>query len=143
VLLVRLGEVADRIRHAARRRRWSPTEATGRRGEDLAHRYLQRKGYTIIGRNYRTRSGSGEIDIIARDGDTLVFVEVKTRTTAADAEPERAMGERKEAALIRGARDYCRRTNADPALVRFDVVGVVLGESARIRHAKNALALPL
>jgi putative endonuclease len=62
----------------------------GRIGEDLAHRYLRRRGYTVIARNYRTRSGSGEIDIVAWNGPTLVFIEVKTRQTDEYGSPDRS-----------------------------------------------------
>ena len=63
------------------RRRRKPGDH-GRIGEDLAHRHLRRHGCTVVARNYRTRSGSGEIDVVAWEGEKLVFVEVKTRATA-------------------------------------------------------------
>ena len=76
-----LFRLLDGVRHRSRRRTMSPDQVTGRRGEDLAHRYLQDQGLTVIGRNYRARSGMAELDIIAREGDKLVFVEVKTRAS--------------------------------------------------------------
>jgi putative endonuclease len=113
--------------------------ATGRRGEDLAHRFLQKRGYTIAGRNFRARSGSGEIDIVARDGDAVVFVEVKTRESAEFGSPVRAIDRDKEAAMRRAAREYCRRANLDMAQARFDVIGIVLTKPPTIRHWKRAI----
>ena len=72
-------EVADALRHYGRSRSWASDQAIGRRGEDLAQRFLQRTGMTIVARDYRLESGAGEIDLIGWDGETLVFVEVKTR----------------------------------------------------------------
>src|SRR5689334_17626740 len=77
-MFVLLYRIADRIRQRGRARAWETTRALGRRGEDIAHRYLQREGMTVVARNYRTATGAGEIDLVAWHGDTLVFVEVKT-----------------------------------------------------------------
>jgi putative endonuclease len=98
----------------------------GRIGEDLAHRYLRRQGCTIVARNYRTRSGSGEIDVVAWQGETLVFVEVKTRETAEFGAPERAVDADKERRLRTAARDYARRAGVEWERTRFDIVSVVL-----------------
>ena len=81
----------------------------GRIGEDLAHRYLRRKGCTIVARNYRTRSGSGEIDVVAWQEETLVFVEVKTRSSEEFGAPDRAVDADKQRHLRTAARDYARR----------------------------------
>src|SRR5580704_7602359 len=78
----------------------------GRLGEDLAHRYLRRQGCTVIARNYRTRSGSGEIDIVAWQGKALVFVEVKTRQTDEYGEPSLAVDAEKQQRLHLAARDF-------------------------------------
>ena len=131
--------LSDWLRHRARERHWNPERAVGRRGEDLAQRYLQRQGYTIVSRNYSNRSGPGEIDIVARDGDTVVFVEVKTRLSAEFGAPERAIDREKEEAVWRTARDYCRRADVDPRLLRFDLVTVVAEEPPRIRHFRGSL----
>jgi putative endonuclease len=99
---------------------------SGRIGEDLAHRYLRRHGCTIVARNYRTRSGSGEIDIVAWQGETLVFVEVKTRDSAEFGAPGRAVDSDKEQHLRAAAGDYARRAGVEWVRTRFDVVSVVL-----------------
>src|SRR5262249_37377149 len=92
----------------ALRRRSRPNDH-GRMGEDFAHRYLRGHGCAIVARNYRTRSAWGEIDIVAWHGETLAFVEVKTRTTAAFGEPESAVDSEKRERLQLAARDYARR----------------------------------
>ena len=120
-----LYRLADRLRDRARRRQWTADQATGRRGEDLAHRHLRAQGYTVIARNYRTPTGSGEIDVIARHGETLVFVEVKARQTAEFGTPDRAVDEEKRRRLMRAARDYAHRTDTPWDRVRFDIVSVL------------------
>jgi putative endonuclease len=107
-------------------RRRSPGADHGRLGEDLAHRYLRRRGCTIVARNYRPRSGAGEIDLVAWQGETLVFVEVKTRATAEFGQPDRAVDAEKRQHLTRAARDYARRAGVGWDRTRFDIVAVVL-----------------
>ena len=122
-LVYRLG---DAVRHSRRKKLWNADQAAGRRGEDLAHRFLQNRGMRVVARNYRPRSGAGELDIVAWDGDTLVFVEVKSRTTEEFGSPDRAVDEAKRERLLRAARDYVRRAGVDWRRVRFDIVNVVL-----------------
>ena len=98
----------------------------GRIGEDLAHRYLRRRGCTIVARNYRTRSGSGEIDLVAWQGGTLVFVEVKTRDSQEFGAPDRAVDTDKKRHLRTAASDYARRADVEWGRTRFDIVSVVL-----------------
>ena len=112
-------------------RRRSVEDDHGRVGEDLAHRYLRRHGCTVVARNYRTQSGSGEIDIIAWHGTTLVFVEVKTRSRTDFGLPEDAVDAEKRSRLQRAGRDYARRTKVDWRRTRFDIVSVYLGEMNR------------
>lgn len=119
-LLAPLYRFADLLRYRNHRN-------TGRRGEDLAHRYLRRRGFVITARNWRPPQGGGEIDIVARDGEYLVFVEVKTRTSDKWNAPERDINDDKMRALRRAARDYVRRAGADPAMVRFDVIAIAGG----------------
>jgi putative endonuclease len=110
----------------------------GRIGEDLAHRYLRRHGCTIVARNYRTATGSGEIDLVAWQGKTLVFVEVKTRSTAEFGEPERAVDSEKQLHLQRAARDYVRRAGVEWSETRFDIVSIVLDQPVRIEWIQDA-----
>ncbi len=134
-----IGALFDWLRDVARRRRWNPEAALGRRGEDLAHRYLRRRGYTIVARNYRTAAGDAEADLIAWDGDTLVVVEVKARSSTEYGPPERAIGEDKRAHLRRVARSYARKTDTPLERVRFDQVTVAPG--APIQLICNAFSI--
>ena len=136
-MLRRLYEIADVLRHHARARKVHPTLALGRRGEDLAHRFLQRAGMTIVARNYRTASGSGEIDLIGWEGETLVVVEVKSRQTDEYGTPDRAIGTEKKRALIRAARDFTRHANVPWERVRFDVITVVFGTPPQLSHFRD------
>ena len=76
-----LWKLSDAARQLRERKLLSPEAALGRKGEDLAHRYLRSAGYTVVARNYRPGEDS-EIDIIARQKETLIFVEVKSRRSA-------------------------------------------------------------
>jgi putative endonuclease len=109
----------------------------GRFGEDLAHRHLRSHGFTIVARNWRPPQGGGEIDIVSREGDWLVFVEVKTRASGETSAPERDIDRDKIDALRRAARDYVRRAEADPAKVRFDAIAIT---GRRIEHFRDAFA---
>lgn len=129
----------DGLRDRLRRRVWSPQRASGARGEDLAHRLLQREKYRVVARNYRPPSGSGEIDIIAWDGDTLAVVEVKTRATDDYGTPDRAVGEHKRLRMERAALDYTRRAGVPWEQVRFDIVTVIDGEPPVLTLFRDAL----
>jgi putative endonuclease len=131
--------ISDALRDRARRRRWTPDAATGRRGEDLAHRYLERRGFTVVARNWRPPSGSGEIDLVAWDGPSLVFVEVKCRRSNEFGDPARNVGTAKRDALVRAGRDYARRTGAARDVLRVDLVSIVLGAQPEIAHSRDAL----
>ncbi len=128
----------DQFRHKARLRAWEPDKAMGRRAEDLAHRFLQGLGYTIVGRNFQSRTGTGEIDLIARDGDMLVFVEVKSRSSEQFGTPDRAVDEDKRSRIVRASWEYIRRSGEEPVAVRFDIVSVVFGSSPEIFHFPDA-----
>jgi putative endonuclease len=121
----------------ALRRRWL-REDHGRIGEDLAHRYLRRHGCAIVARNYRPPSGAVEIDLVAWHGQTLVFVEVKTRAGEDFGTPDRAVDREKQAYVERAARDYARRARVDWKNTRFDIVAVVLEKPPRIEWTRNA-----
>lgn len=102
-----------------------PRQALGKSGEDLACRELRRRGYAILARRYRTRAG--EIDIVARDGDTLVFVEVKARVSLQFGHPAEAVTAAKQRRLALMATDYLARHSGLESACRFDVVAITLG----------------
>ena len=97
-------------------------QRTGRLGEDLAVRHLRRKGYKIIERNFRTRLG--EIDIIARHKDQLVFIEVKARKSANYGDPKFAVTARKQRKISMVALAYMKKHDVMGQPARFDVVAV-------------------
>ena len=133
-----LYRLADSVRHRFRRRCWTHDLAAGRRGEDLAHRLLRRAGLTVVARNYRPPSGNGEIDLVAREGDALVFVEVKLRASDEFGTPDQAVDAEKRRNLERVARDYARRAGVEWDRVRFDVVSITAGSPDRVVHLRNA-----
>src|SRR6478672_12905296 len=94
----------------------------GRRGEDAAARYLQMLGYVIVARGHR--DNIGEIDLIAVDGRTLVFIEVKTRTSHDAGHPADAVDDAKQRRLTRLALSYMKRHDLLECQARFDVVAV-------------------
>ena len=114
----------------------------GARGEKLACRFLKRSGYKILFRNFRGRTG-GEIDIVCRDHDTLVFVEVKTRTREDFGRPLLAVDRAKQKRISRGALAWLRMLENPDILFRFDVVEVMIadGVQPRIELIKNAFPL--
>jgi putative endonuclease len=128
----------DSLRDARRRRTWDRDKASGRRGEDLAHRFLRKQGYTIVARNYRLSSGDAEADLIARHGEDLVIVEVKTRATDEFGPPEQAVNPEKRRHLMRVAREYARKTNTPWEHMRFDIVSIVLREPPQITLLRAA-----
>lgn len=93
-------------------------------GEDLAADYLTTRGYTILARNYRKKTG--EIDIIARDGEYLVFIEVKTRTNLLFGQPYEAVTLRKQAQISRVALGYITINKLHNQAMRFDVISVLI-----------------
>ena len=130
----------DRIASTLGRVRTLPQHLeTGQRGEEEAYFYLRAHGYVVIARNWRTPRRRGEIDLIAWDGDTLCFVEVKTRTTRAVAPAEAAVDRDKQQELRGMARTYLRRLGPETRF-RFDVVSVYLvpGETADVTLFKDA-----
>ena len=121
------------------RRPASPTTSeTGSLGERLAALYLEANGYRLvmanftvpIGRNSRGAPVTGEIDIIALDGDTLCFIEVKTKASTAFAPPDAAINTRKQRQITRSARVYRRVFGLADMPFRYDVVSVVLPHDA-------------
>ena len=107
---------------------------TGSHYEELAAVFLQNSGYEILQRNFRSRTG--EIDLIARDGNTLVFVEVKYRKNGSFGHPEEAVSYIKQRNIIKTAQFYmCRFGIRDTVPCRFDIVAV---EGDSIRLIQNA-----
>ena len=114
----------------------------GALGEKLACRFLRRNGYKLLYRNFKGRSG-GEIDIVCRDNDTLVFVEVKTRTREDFGRPFSAVDRQKQKRISRGGLAWLRRLDNPDILFRFDVVEVIVSDDAkpRLELIKNAFPL--
>ncbi len=136
--MISLYRLADALRQRRRARTATTEQANGRRGEDLAHRFLRRRGLTIVARNFRPRSGHGELDMVAWDRETLVFVEVKARASADFGSPDRAVGRDKEKDLRRAAGEYLRRSGTAWERARFDLVNVVLADPPEIEWIKDA-----
>ena len=100
--------------------------AFGLESETLAARFLSQRGYRIVERNYRTRRG--EIDLVAYDGHTLVFVEVKTRRSTAFGEPHGAIDRRKQIRMERLAHQYLHHRRLEDRDCRFDLVFIHVKE---------------
>ena len=115
-----------------------PDQALGRRGEDLAHRYLRRAGFTVVARNYRTRSGTFEIDLVAWERETLAIVEVKSRSTDEFGAPDRNVDLEKRRRIVRAARDYARRAEVPWSRIRFDIVTVLFKGKAVVKLQRDA-----
>lgn len=115
----------------------------GSAGERLAARFLKKKGYKPIRRN--CRSSMGEIDLVMRDRDEVVFVEVKTRTSRQWGDPEQAVTRTKQRRISRQAMRFATRHDLRGRPLRFDVVAVVLADGARprITHYPDAFRLSL
>ena len=101
-------------------------QRVGQKGEEAAYFHLRKLGYTVIARNFRSPRCRGEIDLIGWDGDTLCFVEVKTRTTFDVKPPEAAVDRHKRRLMSAVVRDYLRRY-PPWCQWRFDVVSVYYG----------------
>ena len=109
----------------------------GKKGEEIALAYLKSKKYKIIEKNLRNRFG--EIDIIAKDHGTLVFIEVKTRTSEAFGTPIQGINEKKQKRLKQLAQRYLAEKGLIEQEVRFDVLGILqTGEETKIEHIPNA-----
>jgi putative endonuclease len=114
-----------------------PRQSLGKMGETLACRELRRRGYVILARRHRTRYG--EIDIVAREGDTIVFVEVKARRDVAFGGAGAAVTSWKQRRIARMAGDYLARHDLLEAPCRFDVVAIDFdGDRPRIEVYAHA-----
>ncbi len=110
----------------------------GHWGEQQACKYLENMGFKILDKNYRCRLG--EIDLIALDGDYLVFIEVKTRTSVSYGFPAESIGKRKQNKYIQMASIYAKEKGIYGASFRFDVVEIIINGPGRwgINHISNA-----
>jgi putative endonuclease len=130
---------------AARIREWVakrfPQKSLGDRGEDAAAKFLKRQGFHILARGLD--SPLGELDIVAVDGRTVVFVEVKTRRTDDAGRPSEAIDQRKEQRMTQAALAYLKSNRLLNYSARFDVVAIMWPDDARkptIEHFKNAFS---
>ena len=107
-------------------------------GEEYARRFLEGRGYSILETNYRGKYG--EIDLIAREGECLVFVEVKSRRTGAFGRPEESVTEAKQQRLVQAALEYMQSKEMEEGEWRIDVVGIEAGGARpRVRLVRNAV----
>ncbi len=134
-----MGRLRDWLR---RRGQDNADHALGRRGEKIARRLLSARGLKTLATNYR--GGGGEIDLICLDRraahETVVFVEVKTRTSDAWTDPDAAVDADKRRRVQRAAEHYTARRDLGDADLRFDIVSVVIrpGAKPEARHVENA-----
>jgi len=115
-------------------------KALGKKGEELALRFLKKRGYQIIERNYVCKMG--EMDIIAREKDILAFIEVKTRTSTTFGPPQLAVNPKKQSQMSKVALHFLKEKRLEDAKARFDVVAIALGlKGAEIELIKDAFDL--
>jgi putative endonuclease len=126
----------DQRKHAARR--------TGIRGETYAYWYLRRHGYVFVARNYTPRGLKGELDLVGYDGETLAFVEVRTRTLREDltALPELSITTDKQRVVARTAQRFLAERHVSNCPCRFDVLAIdnLPGRSPAVRLHKDAFS---
>jgi putative endonuclease len=115
----------------------------GTTGERLVAKHLWRTGRKVLYRNYRPKEG-GEVDIVYREGNTLVFGEVKTRTRGEFGDPSKSVTRAKEKLVIRGANAWLRELNYPEVLFRFDIIEVLLheGKAPQLQVIENAYTTP-
>ena len=119
--------------------RLRPAESLGDRGERIAERYLLKHGYVIVDRGYS--DNLGEIDLIAVEDKTVVFVEVKTRSSDFAGNPFEAVDDRKQEKITKTALSYMKQHDLLECRVRFDVVSIIWPETRQapqIEHFENA-----
>jgi putative endonuclease len=113
---------------------------TGKKGEDIACAYLKSRGYRIVERNYKCPLG--ELDIVAKDGDAIVFVEVKSRKSEEFGDPQLAVGLEKQKKVSRMSLTYLKEKHLYPCNARFDVVAIkMLPDGITIELIQNAFEL--
>jgi putative endonuclease len=112
-----------------------PRHQLGTAAEDQAAEFLKQRGYRILARNVAYKVG--EVDIVAEDGDTLVFVEVRSRTDPDQVHPAATVTKKKQRQIVRTAMAYCQHHQIRDTMIRFDVVAV-LGPEGGIELYQNA-----
>jgi putative endonuclease len=115
--------------------------SVGNRGEELATAFLERNGFAIIERNFRCKGG--EVDIVASEGKTLVFVEVKSRKTMTYGVPQLAVTPFKQRQISKAALTWLARNHRHDSPARFDVIAILLSSDYQhqVEHIKNAFDL--
>jgi putative endonuclease len=114
------------------------TVTSGRAAEDLSAQWLQEHGFTVLDRHFTFRK-VGELDIVAREGDVLVFVEVRSSNSDRNPTPEMTIGWKKQVRVRRSAEAWMRLKNMEGLPCRCDVIAVVtIGGQTTIRHYPNA-----
>jgi putative endonuclease len=115
---------------------------TGKKGENIAVAYLKSNGYRIVERNYKCLFG--EIDIVAKDGDTVVFIEVKSRKSEEFGDPQVAVGLEKQKKISKISLKYLEEKHLYPCNARFDVVAIkMLPSGNKVELIQNAFELTL
>ena len=115
------------------------THTRGSRGESIAEAYLRRKGHAVLARNFRDPVSRCEIDLVTRDGDELVFVEVKAGTGRRFGDPQSWVDGRKQRHIVRAARRFLQERSWHETPCRFDVVGIDLSRNPpRVTHLEHA-----
>jgi putative endonuclease len=112
-----------------------PRHQLGTAAEQTATDFLVKNGYQILERNVSYKVG--EIDIVARDSDTLVFIEVRSRSRPGQVHPAATVTRRKQVQIVRAAMAYCQDHHIKDTMIRFDVIAV-LGNQGKIEHIPNA-----
>lgn len=113
-------------------------QETGKSGEELASQYLEKQGYKILDRNFNCHQG--EIDIIAKDKDEIVFIEVKTRTNKKYGFASEAVNENKQKHLLRAIKYYIYTKKYENSFIRIDVIEVYIkNDEININHIKQAI----
>jgi len=115
--------------------------ALGTWGEEAAARHLKKQGWKILRRNFRA-PGGGEVDLVCRDNETLVFAEVKTRRSEEMGRPLDAVDQKKQQLIRRGAMHWLRLLEMPDITFRFDVIEVLATDPVEIRVIESAFTLP-
>ena len=125
------------------RRLEAPHLTLGRRGERIAADYLRKNGFRLLYKNFRSKRG-GEIDLVCRDRRerTLVFVEVKTRTTDAFGPPHEGVTQAQRDRIIRGAKEWLRMLDDPRVSYRFDVLEVLMEPAQSVNLIRGAFQMP-